>query len=188
MWHAVIGNKHVSQHVTGSAMFYFHSRSGICQMMPRNQRSTKNGSSHPQKRLIARRFTYAVLCCAVICLYARHTTCSPLSHLVPSQPFSNVSHDAKQPKKHQKRKHPPTEASDRPLVYICSFPSRCDKSLLRRATSYERPLFVCQKCARKSTSEAARPQTQKLDAYPASKSPDRIEVLFSSFVQCCSVL
>ena len=60
------GNKHVSQPVTGSAMLYLQSRSGTCQMMPSNQRSTKNGSSHPQKRRIARRFTYAVLCCAVI--------------------------------------------------------------------------------------------------------------------------
>ena len=58
--------KHVSQPVNGSAMFYLHSRSGMCQMMPSNQRSTKNGSSHPEKRRIARRFTYAVLCCAVI--------------------------------------------------------------------------------------------------------------------------
>ena len=60
------GNKHVLQPVTGSAMFYLHSHSGMCQMMPSNQRSTKNESSHRQKRRIARRFTYAVLCCAVI--------------------------------------------------------------------------------------------------------------------------
>ena len=35
-------------------------------MMPSNQRSTQNRSLHPQKRRIARRFTYAVLCCAVM--------------------------------------------------------------------------------------------------------------------------
>ena len=92
-----------------------------------------------------------------------------------------MSDDAKQSKKHQKRKLPPTEASDRPLVYTCNFVSRCDKSLLRRATSHERPLFVCQKCAKGSTSEAARPQTQTPDAHPASKSADRIEVRF----HCC---
>ena len=60
------GNKHVSQPVTGSAMFYLHSPSGMCQMMLSNQRSTRKGGFNPQKRQIARRFTYAVLCCAVI--------------------------------------------------------------------------------------------------------------------------
>ena len=182
------GNKHVSQPVTGSAMFYLHSRSGMCQMMPRNQRSTENGSSHPQKRRIARRFTYAVLCCAVIrykhvrqpvisCPIFYLHSLSPMCQMMPSNQRST-----------KKRKLPPTEAYDRLLVYTCSFVSRCEKSLLRRATSHERPLFLCQKCAKETTSEAARPQTQTLDAHPASKSANRIEVRFGSFVQCCSAL
>ena len=66
MWRAVTRNMHLSQPLTGSAMFHLHSRSGMCQMMPSNQGSTKNESSHPQKRRIARRFTYAVLWCTVI--------------------------------------------------------------------------------------------------------------------------
>ena len=83
MWRAVTGNKHISQPVTSAAMFYLHRRCGMCQMMPSNQISTKNGSSRPQKRRIARRFTYAVLCCAVI--RYQHLTqpviCSPIFYL-----------------------------------------------------------------------------------------------------------
>ena len=105
------GNKHVSQPVTGSAMFYPHSRSGMCQMMPSNQRSTKNGSFHPQKRQIARRFTYAVLCCALIrykhvrqpdigypIFYLR--SLSPMSQMMPSNKRSNENestHPRKRP-------------------------------------------------------------------------------------------
>ena len=188
MWRALTGNKHVSQPVSRSAMFCLHSRSRMCQMMPSNQRSTKNGSSHPPKRQIARRFTYAVLCCAVIrykhitqfiigsLIFYLHSL-SPLCQRMPSNQRSIKSESFH-----------PQKTPYRPLVYICSFVSRCDESLLRRATSHERPLFVCQKCAKGSTSEAARPQTQTLDAHPASKSADRTKVGFSSFVQCCSAL
>ena len=105
------GNKHVSQPVTGSAMFFLHSRSGMCQMMPSNQRSTKNGSCHPQKRRIARRFTYAVLCCAVIrykhvrqpvigCPIFYLHSLSPMCQMIPSNQRSTKSegpHPQKRP-------------------------------------------------------------------------------------------
>ena len=105
------GNKHVSQPVTSSAMFYLHRRSGMCQMMPSNQRSTKNGSSQPQKRQIARRFTYAVLCCAVIrykhvkepvicsLIFYLHSL-SPMCQMMPSNQRSTKresSHPKKRP-------------------------------------------------------------------------------------------
>ena len=105
------GNKHASQPVTSSAMFYLHSRSGMSQMMPSNQRSTRNGSSHPQKRRIARRFTYAVLCCAVIrykhvrqpvigCPIFYLHSLSPMCHMMPSNQRSTKkesSHPQKRP-------------------------------------------------------------------------------------------
>ena len=105
------GNKHVSQPVNGSAMFYLRSRSGMCQMMPSNQRSTKNGISHPQKRRIARRFSYAVLCCAVIrykhvrqpvigCPIFYLHSLSPMCQIMPSNQRSTKkasSHPQKRP-------------------------------------------------------------------------------------------
>ena len=104
------GKKHVSQPVTGSAMFYLHSRSGLCQMMPSNQRSTKNGNSHPQKRRIARRFTYAVLHCAVIrykhvrqpvisCPIFYLNSLSPMCQMMPSSQRSSKNGSSDQQKR-----------------------------------------------------------------------------------------
>ena len=79
---AVIRYKHVTQPVRGSTIFYLHSLSQMCQMMPSNQRSTKNKSLHPQERPIARLFTYAISsravishCCGAQCLRSGHSSC-----------------------------------------------------------------------------------------------------------------
>ena len=158
------GNKHVSQPVTDSAMFYLHSRSGMCQMMPSNQRSTKNGSSHPQKRRIARRFTYAVLCCAALRFkHARQPVMGcPIFYLHSPSPMCQMMPSNQRSSKNQNC-HPQKRPITRWFTY----------AVLRRAvishccvaaTSHERPLFVCQKCAKRSTSEAAQPQTQTVRA------------------------
>ena len=76
-------------------MFYVHSRSGMSQMMPSNKRRTKNESPRKCKRWIARRFTYAVLCCALTlykhvpqpvidsAMFYLHS-CSPMCQMMPS--------------------------------------------------------------------------------------------------------
>ena len=134
---AVIHYKQVTQPVIGSPIFYLHSLPPMCQMMPSNQRSTKNESSHPQKRPIARWSTYAVLCCAVIshCCVAQRLTSG---HSLCAR---NVQKEAPvRPPDHRRRHSTHTLLQNPPigqrcvLAALCNVVARCNKEIGRRTT------------------------------------------------------
>ena len=138
---AVIRYKHVAQPVIGCPMFYLQSLPPMCQMMPSNQRSTKNQSSHPQKRPIARWFTYwftyAVLCGAVIshCCLAQRLTSRRSLCVRTAQKEAPV-----RPPDHRRRRPTHNLLQNTPirqrcvLAALCNIVARCDRQMARCTT------------------------------------------------------